>query len=59
MDNETVERCAQESYAEWRAYFMSPTPWTLLDPYAQEAWRKIAHVAIAEAERHDKGSSHE
>lgn len=57
MDNKTVERTAKEAYTEWRAYFMSPTPWALLDPYAQETWRKVAHAAIAEAARHVKGSS--
>ncbi len=59
MDNETVERCAREAYAAWRDHFGHVTMWYELTPQAQVVWLNVAHAAIAEAERHDKGSSHE
>lgn len=59
MDNETTERAARKAYEAWCDHYAHITQWSELTPQAQVLWLNIAHAAIAEAERHDKGSSHE
>lgn len=36
MYDENFDRAAQDAYEKWRTRLMSPTPWSLLDPYVQK-----------------------
>ena len=46
MYDENFDRAAQDAYEKWRTRLMSPTPWSLLDPYVQKTWQEVAYAVV-------------